>query len=377
MVSGEFSDVIGILVKIGTNVELTPQEQECLNVWLEDSPRNRRAYDRIMNGEAAAEFESRSREFDPAEGISAIDTLLRRIRRRRIMRLTSAAAAAVVAGVIGFATFLTPGRDSGEDIAMATPGAPQAILTVGEQPPVVLQGDDDGTSWRDYVDSDAQPDAAAADIRTIRVEVPRGCEYRLRLDDGTVILLNSESVLEYPGRFAGDRREVTLNGEAYFEVAQDGARPFVVTTQDAGITVLGTSFNVSAYTSDRATTTTLVSGSVEVNAGGNSVSLSPGEQAVIPSGNPNISVSIVNPNLYISWTTGMFEFENMPLAQICERLSRWYDISFRFEDTSGDERFTGAVWKYKPLGESLAGIERVTDVKFRYGESEVVVSYSK
>ena len=94
--------------------------------------------------------------------------------------------------------------------------------------------------------------------------VPRGCEYRIRLADSTMVILNAESRLTYPTAFTGASREVTLEGEGYFDVTPDKERPFTVKTPSIQVEVLGTSFNVSAYKDETSNEVTLVQGRVNV-----------------------------------------------------------------------------------------------------------------
>ena len=156
--------------------------------------------------------------------------------------------------------------------------------------------------------------------------------------------LNSESSLIYPEKFTGDKRAVRLSGEGYFEVARDEKKPFIVSVTDMEIKVLGTKFNVTAYQDEKMTTTTLISGAVEVVTPHRSVQLQPGKQAMVQEGGDDITVLEVDVELATSWTAGIFKFDKMALTDICTRLSRWYDIDFVFEGETGKEKFTGGTW---------------------------------
>src|SRR5690606_34418045 len=117
-------------------------------------------------------------------------------------------------------------------------------------------------------------------VELLSLTTPKGGTYQLTLADRTRIWLNANSTLHYPSRFTGSSREVTISGEAYFSVAKDAGRPFRVTSNGQVVQVLGTEFNVSAYPDDDETKTTLVEGSVRLEAGGAAVELVPGEQGV-------------------------------------------------------------------------------------------------
>lgn len=364
--------IAGILSRKITGTA-TPEEEASLAEWVSASKENKTVYENLVSGATVAKRQRLEGELDIREELREVKQRARRmIRRRRMRRGVSmgAAAAALLIGVI----FISEPDTQGGELALTAPGISQAILTVGNTPPVQLKAaDGDEGEWSRYVPEETEAAATAM----IRVEVPNGGEYKLRLEDGTVVWLNSETSIEYPAKFRDGERRVNLSGEAYFEVRHDGERPFVVTTGQASVTVLGTSFNVSAYAADKSTTTTLLSGKVEVCNDDRCVELSPGKQALVSEGVSAIPVEDVDAKLYMAWTTGMFEFENMRLEDICTRLSRWYGVSFRFDGDTADERFTGAIWKYKPLGELLEGIELVTDVSFSYNGDKVIASYTK
>ena len=150
----------------------------------------------------------------------------------------------------------------------------------------------------------------------------------ITLPDQTKVTLNRYSSLTYPDSFKEDRREVQLQGEAYFEVAKNAQIPFVVTTS-AGIDVkvLGTKFNVASYENDEQVTTTLAEGSVEVGDEKGSVRLKPEEQALFCKGDRSLRVQKVDVGMYLAWNDGKFIFEEQSLEQIMKQLQRWYEMS--------------------------------------------------
>ena len=207
------------------------------------------------------------------------------------------------------------------------------------------------------------------------LEVPRGGEYFMILEDGTKVWLNAATRLKYPVAFVGGIRKVLLEGEAYFEVARDERHPFRVECEDSRITVLGTKFNVMAYKGQGNVVTTLVDGRVRVATGRDSLMLTPGEQAV--SGTDGIDVKKVDVSFYIAWTLGVFEFEEMSLGQITEQLGRWYDMTFVYDDPLLREiTFTGAVERHRPLNVVLKMIEKLSRVRFEV-KNDVITIYKK
>lgn len=204
--------------------------------------------------------------------------------------------------------------------------------------------------------------------------VPNGGEYRMVLEDGTIVWMNSASTIEIPEHFDRAERRVRLKGEAYFEVKSDVNRPFYVEAGQACIQVLGTKFNLSAYQDDSQVTTTLVSGKVRVgNAGGKQVILEPGEQAI--SAGEEIMVKKVDPTHVISWVNGRFKFENARLEDIVKQIIRWYDVSIYFErEELKDIHFSGGMLKFRPLKDLVEMIELSSPVRFRVKGKDIIIS---
>lgn len=372
----KLSEISGILSKIALGMAILPREQALIDRWLEESPRNKVLFHDLTNSQSVGREILHANTYPPREAVKSIAATLRRNKRRRIATWYSSAAAMIILA-LSFTLFL-PNRQKEEETGLAILPArvPQAILSVNKRPPVAINEDNEGTAWRAHLKATpvSDEDIPAEDpVSLIRIEVPRGSEYKVHLDDGTSIWLNSESSIEYPARFTGVRREVRLSGEGYFEVSKNERHPFVITVGDTKITVLGTSFNISAYDGDSAITATLATGLIDVASSRETTRLTPGKQAIIGKETGDISVSVVDPRIYTSWITGIFEFDGMELTGICAQLARWYDIEFVFEGNSGTRRFTGAAWRYKPLSDFLENIEQMTHVSFEYRDGKVVV----
>ncbi|WP_291912213.1 FecR family protein [Chitinophaga sp. CB10] len=157
---------------------------------------------------------------------------------------------------------------------------------------------------------------------------PRGGVFQVALPDGSHVWLNAASSLKYPVTFT-DKRTVTLNGQAYFEIAPDVKHPFFVKVGDMEVQVLGTSFDVMAYSDEQQVHTTLVSGAVKVVQHQNSTLLQPGQQSRLDPATGSISVHNANIDEVLAWRNGMFELENTDLPTFLRQLARWYDIDIR------------------------------------------------
>ena len=205
--------------------------------------------------------------------------------------------------------------------------------------------------------------------------VPKGGEYSLELPDGTVVWVNSESSLRFPEKFTSNRREVFLEGEAYFEVKKDANRPFYVHTEAGKVRVLGTAFNVCAYSNDRFWQTTLVEGSVMINQEEKEVLLKPNEQYQIDVRTGKAGLREVLSELYTSWRDGKFYFKAYTFEELVEKLERWYDFKmFYMNEEIKTRRFSGVVNKYQPLEEMFKFLQMTSDVQFNVKGNVVTAS---
>lgn len=165
---------------------------------------------------------------------------------------------------------------------------------------------------------------------------PKGHRTVINLEDGTKVWLNADSKLTYPESFAdAETREVTLEGEAFFDVTENPAKPFVVNTSSIRVRVLGTSFNVRSYLHDSEVRTTLVKGKVRIESAGNkdTVTLLPNQQAVfLKESNKIILESEIVTDDFTSWRDGKLMFDDQPLSIIIDELERWYNVSITVED---------------------------------------------
>lgn len=182
------------------------------------------------------------------------------------------------------------------------------------------------------------PEALFAEVST-----PPGAVVRYELPDGSTVWLNADSHLRYPVRFAGNKREVELRGEAYFQVEADPEAPFFVRT-DAGMSVYvyGTSFNVNAYDDEPCIRTVLETGQVNVVAPDRTtVHIAPGEQVTFDRTTGALACSEVRVDDLTAWRDGRLVFRNAPLDEVLHRLSRHYNVDIEFRNHSTE------VFKYR------------------------------
>lgn len=201
--------------------------------------------------------------------------------------------------------------------------------------------------------------------RKNRLVIPKGKTYELKLSDGTHVWLNSESELIYPTSFEGENREVVLKGEAFFDVAKDELKPFIVENNQMKIKVLGTSFNVSGYMSEKSQNVTLVNGSVQVQMDNSSVfQISPSEQFSYDKEKQTTSIRVVNTELYTAWTEGKYIFKDARLEDILSKLQRWYDFEITYlQEELKNRRFSIVINREDNLKNVLEIISFTSNVK--------------
>lgn len=201
------------------------------------------------------------------------------------------------------------------------------------------------------------------------ISTARGNQYQLILADGSKVWLNSASSLRFPTAFTGNKREVELDGEGYFEVAKNAAKPFHVLTNGQDVEVLGTHFNVNAYKDEENIKTTLLEGRVKVGqtADGKQqtaenknyeVILKPGEQSVLSGTHSPFTIDH-SPDLdqVMAWKNGWFEFDNSDLKTIMRQISRWYDVDIRYEVKPNNETYGGRISRNLNLSNILKMLE--------------------
>ena len=198
------------------------------------------------------------------------------------------------------------------------------------------------------------------------INVPYGGTYSVELCDGTKVYLNSGTKLEFPSRFDGDVRSVSLKGEAYFEVTRNERKPFVVEVDEMKVKVLGTAFNVKSYVDEPGVYTTLVQGSVAILRDGQPErKIKPGEQAYYNKGVGTLSVSPVDVNEFTAWKDGLFYFKDIALEEILRIVARWYDLEiFYMNQSAKSVVYSGKLPMYSSVEDVLRKFEISGDVRF-------------
>lgn len=253
------------------------------------------------------------------------------------------------------------------------PGSNKAVLTLGNGKKVILTGTQQAqisTGQGVVINKGAAGDLtynaapASAIAEENNLAIPKGGQYHLTLPDGTQVYLNSSSTLSYPTRFTGKLRQVTLKGEAYFEVAKNAKMPFIVNVNDKQkIEVLGTHFNVKAYPDEEIINTTLLEGSVKILTNHKQVLIKPGQVAINDPSKP-LLVERADLEEVMAWTNGMFIFNNENITSVMKKVARWYDVEVVFKGNMDSVNFIGNYSRSKSLTNLLKNIELMDKVHF-------------
>lgn len=360
--------------------EGTPESEDALRRWLAEKPENEALFGELCQEHRLAAKMAVYQEVDTEKSLQKnLEMLDRRSARRRRVRILRYAAAAVVAAVV-----VAVGLNRNTTAVMPQIGGmKQAELILEDGRSFLLEEGltmdipDEGSAIRvsDNCISYAGGDASGK-MDFHRIITPLGGEYQLTLSDGTRVWLNAMSRIRFPKYFDDERREVEIEGECYFEVAESSV-PFVVTAGGCDILVLGTKFNVAAYPDEDRVLTTLCQGRVEISDSTdpqNRCTIEPGQQLSFDKATHNIAVCQTDTDLYTAWTKGRFQYDNNTVEEVFNSLQRWYDIEVVFaNEQTRDEVFTGIFPRFSDIGVILELMEKVSDLRFEVEGRKIIV----
>ncbi|MDR1720097.1 MAG: FecR domain-containing protein [Dysgonamonadaceae bacterium] len=364
--------------------DVTEWEQAVFDDWLTASEAHEAMYRRMLSGESLATYRAILDKSDIPAGISAVEKRIKTpVIRRRIAAITAVAAAlaAVVVLTVRDLPWTSPPTTSSiPEVRDSHPALvaedKKVVLSMGEEH-IELSKDDDETAWRQQVAAlPVEPKADdAPDI--VKIAVSRGMTYRLRLPDSTQVWLNAETTIEFPEKFTAATRNVTVSGEAYFEVAHHPERPFVITSNLLKITVLGTKFVVNSYADAGKSFVTLVAGSLKVSNDADSRILKPNEQAVYDKKAGGLAVTEVDDiRTFTAWMNGQFYYRSSPPDVLFSALERWYDVDFVFEesDLSAMGKITMMFSRKDDLTSVLESLCALTGWQYRIDNRSIYMS---
>jgi ferric-dicitrate binding protein FerR (iron transport regulator) len=368
---------------------LEGEESEALDRWLAASPLHLQEWEELREAVAREGIEWLNR-WQVNQAWSSFERKMPR-RRRPLLKWGRYAAAVLLPLVAGVYTWSLlreePARPALplEPLQDVMPGTAHARLILNDGSLVVLAPEKD-TLIREqnglaittikhtitYSAGSETGEEAAGLYNTLIA--PYGAEFSLQLADSTRVWLNAGSRLRYPLQFTGGTREVELEGEGYFEVASAKGRGFVVKTNGVEISVIGTSFNVSAY--DGRVVTTLLEGKVSLAKGNVALMmLHPNQQAVMEKDGERFTVYPVVARNYSLWKDGIFWFEDVELGTILEHVARWYDVTLVYRDPEVKKlRYSMEMKRYEHIQAVLEKLEQTRKVTFTLSGQTIYIT---
>lgn len=323
--------------------EATDEERRIFTEWLDASDANRAEYEKLKRLYQVTSHKNKNKTFNTEFAWQQVRK--QTIAKKKTFRLPVWTRYAAMVAIIVFAGMIYFSKQPAStihEVNMEEFSQPTLLLENGEkialteesfsmqEKHVVIKND-----AKNKLVYEPQEEEEKITIQNNHLVIPKGKTYQLLLSDGTRIWLNSETEITYPTRFVGNKREITLIGEAFFEVAKNKEKPFIVNANGMEVKVLGTSFNVSCYTADKTISTTLIEGSVSVKTENKkTVTITPSEQFTYNRDNAKTDIRIVNTELFTSWIDGKYIFKDATLEDIVKKLQRWYDFSVNYEDES-------------------------------------------
>ena len=224
-----------------------------------------------------------------------------------------------------------------------------------------------------YVDGETVVNKLPETSHQYVLSTPKGGQYQLTLPDGSKVWLNAATTLKYPSHFTDSARVVELIGEAFFEIRkvtnEKGRIPFLVKTEGQTVEVLGTEFSISAYPEESLTRTTLKEGAVRItdHETKKHSELQPHMQSIV--GNGSIRIEKVDVSAEIAWKNGLFIFNETPLKEAMNQLSRWYDVEVVYDPEVPSALFFGVISRNTKL-RSVLNILKEGGVRFQLVSSE-------
>lgn len=382
-------DRLVLLITRQQSGELAPEETMELEEWTNGSEINRAFLQKVSSERFFEQEIHYWNSIDPAKGFARWRAQMRAQRRVRIRRITGWSVAASLLIAVVVVSLIDRKHSAAVHPASAVavshpvmPGRNTAILTLANGRQVVLDSVANGLLAMQGASRVVKGDGGSLSYQATGgrsaavtyniLTTPRSAQYQLRLPDGSRVWLNNVSSLRYPTSFQGKERTVELSGEAYFEIAKDASRPFFVKVRDESVEVLGTSFNVMAYSEEGGTQTTLLTGAVQVRAGNASVKLRPNEQVQLTNAGELKVLNEVPSQDIVSWKDGFFYFGRASFETMMRQLARWYDVDVVYEGKAPDMEFGGKIDRSLPLDDLLKFLNK-NQIHFRLQGRKLIV----
>lgn len=358
------------------------REREQLNNWLSESEANKKLLDRLKSKSFLQQVVGDQNKGLRQQEWKKLQTLTIGHRKTIGWVLFKRIAVFVLPLVVGSVIWISLNKEEASSFVLSEAEVGKVVLFLQDGRKVAL--DDNGSSvvmeilgegivfeekGLNYTRS-----KSTNELEYHLIKIPRGGGYSLVLADGSRVFLNAASQLKFPVVFAENERRVYLEGEAYFDVVQDKGKSFIVEAGGVEIQVLGTEFDVRAYSEEEEVLTTLVEGKVRIAVDETNVALLPSEQAVWIPSKEKMEVKQVDVERFIGWKNGRWVFNKTPIWQIMNELCRWYDLKVEYSnEESKYENFSLNIERYDDFKQILGLLEETGNVRFALSENTVIV----
>lgn len=370
---------------------ITEKEHDELDDWVNESDDNMRLFEELTDERnleanlAWMDMVQTEQSFHAQKEKGAFDVPRKKFRLNPVWM--AAASVVLVVGIFFIYRYAGGDGTNSNNIAVSDttqlkPGGNRATLTVADGSVIDLTTANNGIieiSKGSHVNKPADGelvyDAGVGANETPSIHTlstPVGGQYQLTLSDGSKVWLNAATKLKYPSRFASSERKVEIDGEAYFEVVKNDKQPFRVVLQDGStVTVLGTHFNVMAYTNETQKEISLLEGKVSVAKNNSIENLEPGTQAIVKIDAITKRTGI-DTNEITGWKNGLFVFHDAPIESIMKQVERWYDAKVVYKGTI-KQQFNATILRSEPLSKLLRLLELNGYVHFKIENKTIYV----
>lgn len=391
--SGEPFEISKLIFKY-LQEEISEDEKIVLEAWLNLSEGNRKWFEELTDKKI---LQTRWSSF--YAGLEEQESARKRVFEGKVpgrmvrLRWIGLAAASVILMIVSFAVFTWDDQKEIKTIVaesqeqrfkneVKSPGNNKAILTLDNGRKIYLDSVGNGTILSEknvHVEKldDGRiaykqgPGSGAVVFNTL--SNPRGSKViDITLSDGSRVWLNNESSIQFPLAFSNDERKVVITGEAYFEVAKDAKRKFIVESNGVITEVLGTHFNINAYPGDPNITTTLLEGAVNVRKNAREVVLKPGQQSKV-TGDIIQLISRADVEDVIAWKNGLIVFDHTDITAIFKQIERWYDVEIEVPGKLNVSEGIGELPRTMNLTDVLKVLEINSKLSFKIEGKKVTV----
>jgi transmembrane sensor len=385
---------VGDLILKYLQNEINADEQDLLDKWIAKSEKNKKLFDELTNN---ASLLDRMKLFYQSS-VEAEEVIKKEFAESVMVKpmhqwLKIAVAAAVIILIAGY-WLLSPRSTKHVKPEVAQqqmsndiqPGQYKAMLTLANGQKIVL--DSSATTKRlqqgntSILNKDGQLTYAASknniqhEVLYNTLTTAKGEVYTLTLSDGSRVWLNSASSVRYPVAFTSLERKVEITGEAYFEVSHNSTKIFKVSAGGIETEVLGTKFNINAYSDEKVKRITLLEGSIKItplSLRAEGKVLTPGQQAEVNNAGALQLAREVDTEQVLAWKNGMFVFNKTNIETIMHEIQRWYDVETSYEGNIRGRSFTGQISRYSNASKVMEMLQATGDLHYKIEGKKIIV----